>query len=139
MTVMIRKLLASATQAGSISHTPAAGPHPVQLRHRRPPRPDRDRPVDPERRWSGVLAAPEGGSNGIPQEHGRDRGHESAGVFQIEWSYHAASVALSIDMLMLQELRTVGMAARQLPDALRRPAASRWPPDGIRRDLDPGR
>jgi hypothetical protein len=63
---------------------------------------------------------------------------ESAGVLQIESSYHAASVALRIGMLMLQVLRTAGMAALPLPRASRRPAASRWPPDGIRRDLDLG-
>jgi hypothetical protein len=60
-------------------------------------------------------------------------------VFQIQSSYHGASVALRIGMLMLQELRTAGMAALQLPHALRRLAASRWPPDRIRRDLDLGR
>ena len=38
----------------------------------------------------------------------------------MDWLYHAASAALCVGMSMLQELRAVGMAALQLPHALRR-------------------
>jgi pimeloyl-ACP methyl ester carboxylesterase len=48
--------------------------------------------------------------------------HQSGpGLIRIESPYQTASAALCIGMLMLQELRTVGMAALQLPHALWRP------------------